>query len=336
MSAPTDLAIEVRGLGKVYEPAPRWLRAFLRTQVSEPVRALDAVDLHLEQGTVLVVAGPNGAGKSTLFRILAGLVAPTTGVATVLGQDATAQSVDLRRNLGFVSGDDRSLWLRHTVMENLEFRARLQGLRRTEMRRRIDTVLERVELGHASTRVCFALSAGMRARLQLACALLHSPPVLVLDEPTGAIDPVGSYRLLELVQHLAHDDGTSVLISTHKVEEIEALGDRVALLHAGRVVHFGPLDSLYARTHQARRLQLRFESDHAASCGAAALSAVWGVEELAVDRRHVTLATGLTTGRLLAVLDGELSAIECLTEQRVPLRELLAEVWIDELREVPA
>ena len=320
-------AIEVQGLGKVYEPAPRWLRAFLRSQLSAPIRALDDVSLSIERGAVLVVAGPNGAGKSTLFRVLAGLVAPTCGRATVLGLDATRQSVEVRRALGFVAGDDRSLWLRHTAAENLLFRGRLQGYRNTELTRRVSAALERVELTFAADRVGFALSAGMRARLQLACALLHEPPVLILDEPTSAVDPVGSYRLLELVRRLAREEGVTALLSTHKVEEIEAFGDRVALLHGGRVLHFGSIDALYSHTSGTRRLQISFPTTADANCALGTLLGFEGVQLTRLTERALTVTTALPTGVLLAALNGALPRISSITEERLPLRELLTGVW---------
>ena len=133
--------VEVRDLTKVYLPSPAWMRIFLRTQVRVAVRALDSISLHVEGGQICAIAGPNGAGKTTLFKILTGLLAPTSGSAAVLGIDATRESPQLRRVVGFMSGEDRSLWLRLTCVQNLEFRGRLQGLRSEELRARIADVL---------------------------------------------------------------------------------------------------------------------------------------------------------------------------------------------------
>ena len=210
--------VEVRDLTKVYLPSPAWMRIFLRTQVRVAVRALDSISLHVEGGQICAIAGPNGAGKTTLFKILTGLLAPTSGSAAVLGIDATRESPQLRRVVGFMSGEDRSLWLRLTCVQNLEFRGRLQGLRSEELRARIADVLDAVGLGDVGDRVGFALSAGMRARLQLACALLHQPPVLILDEPTGSVDPVGSFELLEMIRPAVQQDGGDLILVEADVE----------------------------------------------------------------------------------------------------------------------
>src|SRR5207237_8809473 len=122
------------------------MRFFLRTQIHEAVRALDDVSISVDGGQICVVAGPNGAGKTTLFRTLTGFLAPTDGYASVIGIDATRESPDLRRVVGFMSGDDRSLWLRLTCEQNLEFRGRLQGLRGNQLDARIDEVLDAVGL----------------------------------------------------------------------------------------------------------------------------------------------------------------------------------------------
>ena len=109
MSEAAAPAVEVTRLTKVYLPSPRWMRVFLRTQISQPIRALDEVSLSFARGQICVVAGPNGAGKTTLFKILTGLLAPTDGLASVVGIDATRESAELRRVVGFMAGDDRSL-----------------------------------------------------------------------------------------------------------------------------------------------------------------------------------------------------------------------------------
>src|SRR5438552_16264465 len=130
-----------------------------------------------------------------------------------------------------MAGADRTLWLRQTCEQNLEFRGRLQGLHGDALRVRIKDALDAVGLSDVADRVGFALSSGMRARLQLACALLHEPPVLILDEPTGTVDPVGSFELLEMIRRVTTERRLAVLFSTHRVDEIEALGEKAILLH---------------------------------------------------------------------------------------------------------
>jgi len=321
--------VEVRELTKVYLPSPRWMRFFLRTQIHEPVRALDNVCLRFEEAQICVVAGPNGAGKTTLFRILTGLLAPTSGSATVLGLDATRESPELRRVVGFMSGDDRSLWLRLTCEQNLEFRGRLQGLRGNDLKSRIDDVLAAVGLAEKGDTVGFALSSGMRARLQLACALLHRPPILILDEPTGTVDPVGSFELLEMIRRVTQERRLTVLFSTHRVDEIEALGEHVALLHHGRVIHTGPLQRLRGKLER-QMVTFEFVDEAAANASIARLDG--GPETEVVERAPAsfTVATNARIGELIEQLGETAAGITTLNERRIPLREVLAEVLAEE------
>lgn len=325
MSVAAAPAVEVRGLTKVYLPSPPWMRFFLRTQIREPVRALDEVSIRFDGGQICAVAGPNGAGKTTLFKILTGLLAPTEGSAVVVGIDATRESPQLRRVVGFMAGDDRSLWLRLTCQQNLEFRGRLQGLRGAALAARIDDVLDAVGLGDMHDRVGFALSSGMRARLQLACALLHEPPVLILDEPTATIDPVGSFELLQKIRQVTVERKLAVLFSTHRVDEIEALGENVVLLHRGHVVHAGPLDRLRGKLER-QVVTFDFVSAEAARAAADRLANAERTEVVERSADAVTVATSARLGDLLDRLGEATSSIRSLSEQRVPLREVLAEV----------
>jgi ABC-2 type transport system ATP-binding protein len=333
----TTPAVEVRGLTKVYMPSPRWLRFFLRTQIHAPVTALDDVTVEVDRGQICAVAGPNGAGKTTLFKILTGLLAPSAGSAVVLGVDATRESPELRRVVGFMSGDDRSLWLRLSCAQNLEFRGRLQGLRGDALRRRIADVLDLVGLAGMHDRIGFALSSGMRARLQFACALLHEPPVLILDEPTATVDPVGSFELLQKIREVTEERGLAVLFSTHRVDEIEALGENVVLLHHGNVVHAGPLDRL-RDTLERQVVTFTFATANAADAACARFEVADGTEIAERNETSVTLATNARMGELLQTLAELAPLVDSISEERVPLREVLATVLAerDSEREVYA
>lgn len=236
------LAVATRDLMKVYEPTPRWMRALVRSPSRTAVTALANVTFSVDRGQLCAVIGPNGAGKSTLFRILTGLTTPTAGRATVLGMDPVVDAHLIRRHVGFMPAEERTLFLRHTSRENLRFHGRLQGIEEAKLKSRIDEVLEVVGLWDARDRAGFALSSGMRARLMLARAIIHRPKVLILDEPTGAIDPIGAHEFLELIIKVTVEQETATLVSSHRLEEIDTLRDNVLLLDRGRVVFWGNLD----------------------------------------------------------------------------------------------
>ncbi len=242
--------IEVCGVSKVYETFPLPMRMLLRAPTSEPVRALDNVSLTLGPGEACVVVGPNGAGKSTLFRILTGLTTPSDGWARIDGLDSTRHARQVRHRIGFAPAEDRTLLLRHSSIENLAFHGAMQGMSGKSLDRAITDTLEFVGLGSVADRAAVALSTGMKARLQLARALLHEPKVLLLDEPTSAIDPLAAREIIRLVLEAARDRGAAVLISSHRLEEIETLQERVVVLDEGKIVYSGDLEVLRSRWTQ--------------------------------------------------------------------------------------
>lgn len=323
-----DVLVDIQSLSKVYLPSPLWLRTLVRTSIASPVMALDDVSFQVRRGEICAVIGPNGAGKSTLFRVLTGLTSPTSGFATVLGLHTTKESTAVRKVVGFMPADERSLWLRHTCRENLLFHARLQGVPEKHVGGRVDEMLELVGLREAADRVGFALSSGMRARLQLARALLHRPSVVILDEPTGSVDPVGSYELLELIKDITAARGLAVLLSSHRVEEIEALHHNVVMLDRGRLVHWGDLDSL---RHLWGRpgFRLGFAGEGAAAGAARLLEQLPGVEVVTAEPPLITVTSSIGIGELLESLDGELGAVTSVESTTVPLREILIRVARD-------
>lgn len=322
-----EAVVIVDGVSKTYVPSPPLMRALLRSALKAPVVAVDGVSLRVESGEICAIVGPNGAGKSTLFRILTGLTSPSSGRAFVAGFDVDRQSFHVRRRIGFHAADERMLLGRHSCRENLLFHGRLQGMPERALRRRVDEVLELVGLQRAGGRLAHALSSGMKARLQLARALLHHPEVLILDEPTGSLDPVAAYRFLELLRAVAAERGIAVLISSHRLEEIEALPDHVLLLNEGRVVYDGHLDDL-RRYWDTPRLEARFSSSAAAAAAAAVLASIDQIEVAGVDDDVVVLKTTLGLGNIISLADGQLGDLTSIGEVRMPLRDLLAELLV--------
>lgn len=317
---------------KVYVPSPLWMRALLRSSIWSPVVALEDCSLDVRAGEILAVVGPNGAGKSTLFRVLTGLTTPTSGRAYVCGVDATQKSHEVRRMVGFAPADEKTLLLRNTCRENLVFHGQLQGIPRRQLAGRVDEMLDFVGLGMAADRVAIALSSGMKARLQLARALLHRPRVLILDEPTSAVDPIAAYELLELIKEAVREWGSAALISSHRLEEIEALHNDVVLLDEGIIRYRGDLDALRSVWDEPR-LEFRFYNEPECLRASDQLRRIPEVEVIEVVGSTVTVATSITLGALLARADGELAGIESIQDVKLPLRELLAKILIERIEQ---
>lgn len=320
--------IQVRDVSKVYVPSPLWLRALIRTSTREPVHALKGVSLDVGPGKICAVVGPNGAGKSTLFRILTGLTTPTTGSAMVAGLDAEHQSTAVRRVVGFMPADDRSLWLRNTCVENLQFHGRLQGMHDDDLKKRIRETLELVGLTRARNRVGFALSSGMRARLQIARALLHRPRVLILDEPTGNVDPVGAFELVRLIKDITVRHELAVVISSHRLDEVEELHDAVLLLDKGRVIYHGSLDLMRQRWEKPQ-IVVEFADEAGAATGARVIDERLGGGVADISGRKVSVSTEAAAGEVIGILNGQVASIISVAASRMPLHQLMSKILSD-------
>jgi ABC-2 type transport system ATP-binding protein len=324
----TDWAVDVRDLTKTYLPSPRWMRVLLRSAITSPVTALGGISLAVAPGKICAIVGPNGAGKSTLFRVLTGLTSPTSGAAHVHGIDVSSAPRSVRALIGFVPSGDQTLYLRLSSVDNLLFHGQLTGLSGGALRQRIAEVLEIVGLSDAADRAGFALSAGMRARLQLARALLHQPRVLILDEPTAAVDPVGSHELLQVIEKVAADDGIAVLLSSHRLDEIEALRGRVVLMLRGTIIYDGDLDALMTQNRR-RTINLRFTTvgqKQQAERQMALLDELDLVRNPDHGPTELCALTDIAVGRLVSRLDGALEGMLAIEEARVPLRDLILDL----------
>ena len=209
-----------------------------------PVEALCGVTLSVERGEFFGLFGPNGAGKSTLIRCLTTLIIPTGGQATVMGFDVLSQADKVRQNIGLVFANENSFYGRLTGRQNLEFFAALYGLSRAASRRRIEELLALFGIG-SPDRQYQECSAGAKQRLLLARALLHDPPVLLLDEPAKSLDPLQIARLHALLQgELQRRQGKTILFTTHQVEEAAQLAGRAAILHRGTIRACGTIQEI--------------------------------------------------------------------------------------------
>jgi ABC-2 type transport system ATP-binding protein len=218
-------------------------------------RALDGVDFEVHPGEIVALLGPNGAGKSTALSILATLLEPTSGHVEVGQHPLPAEAKLARRALGLVP-QRVAVYPTLTARENLAYFASLHGMSRAPARRAIGRVLELVGLDARADEPILQFSGGMARRLNLACGILHEPRVILLDEPTVAVDPQARERIYELERSLA-GSGAAILHSTHHMEEAERLCDRVVLLDNGRVIASGTARELVARLGLRPRLTLR-------------------------------------------------------------------------------
>jgi ABC-2 type transport system ATP-binding protein len=235
----------------------------LRPGSREFAWALDGVGFAVEEGECFGILGPNGAGKTTLFKILATLILPDGGRAAVHGRDVVADAAEVRARLSPVIPEERSLNWRLSGVENLRLFAAIHRLRGAEREARVAELLDAVGLADAGPKMVAQYSSGMRQRLLIARALLPSPQVLLLDEPTRSLDPVATRKFWELVRNqLIGAQGCTVLLATHDPEEALALCDRVGIMDRGKLLSVGPPRALLARSASNRYRVTTKEPEH--------------------------------------------------------------------------
>ncbi len=225
-------AVEIRGLAKDFKTS-------LRRQL---LRAVDGVSLRIMPGEVYGLIGPNGSGKSTTMKALLGLVAPTAGTCAIFGKDSL--KVDSRRDVGFLP--ENPYFYKHlSGAETLKFYGRLCGLRGRKLTDRISELLALVDLEGARDRRIGGYSKGMLQRIGLAQALVQDPRLIILDEPTAGVDPVGSRQIRDLIFKL-REQGKTVFLCSHLLEQVQEVCDHVGIIFRGKLVKEGRLEDLIA------------------------------------------------------------------------------------------
>lgn len=212
------------------------------TKDYDGLRAVDALDLVVEEGEVFGVLGPNGSGKTTTILMLLGLTEPTSGTARVLGLDPARRPLDVKARVGYLP-EQVGFYEDLTARENLSYIARLNGIPRRDADARIDDALHRIGLDESADREVRGFSRGMRQRLGLAEVLVKRPDVVILDEPTLGLDPQAALDFLETIKGLK-DEGITILLSSHLLYQVQAICDRVGLFHRGEMALEGTVPDL--------------------------------------------------------------------------------------------
>ncbi|MBN8592171.1 MAG: ABC transporter ATP-binding protein [Anaerolineae bacterium] len=218
-------------------------------------RAVDHISLNVPAGSVLAVLGPNGAGKTTTVRMLTSILAPTSGRASIAGYDVVTQPEAVRAHVGVLT-EQHGLYERMKAVEYLDFFGRVYRLSATERKRRSLDLMDRFGLTFALDKRLGEYSKGMKQKLALVRSMLHNPPVLLLDEPTSAMDPLSAKQVRDAIIELQRDERT-FLITTHNLTEAQSLANTIAVIRAGRIVAHGTFDDLARQFIGAPVMELR-------------------------------------------------------------------------------
>ena len=254
----------------------RWL-PFRRGAAKTWFTAVNEVSLQIPQGEIFGLLGPNGAGKTTTIRMLCTLLEPTSGTARVNGFDTVRQANQVRQSLGTVLAGERSIYWKLTARENLQYFAALYHVPAEVARRRVDELLERMELRERANELVEKYSSGMKQRVAIARALLAQPPIILLDEPTLGLDPQAARMLRQLISELC-SEGHTILLTTHYMEEADQLSDRIGIIDQGKIIALDTPLALKQRIHQKDVIHLEVAGWHSEL--AAALQELPQVEKL--------------------------------------------------------
>ena len=227
--------IELRNLVKVFHDRKRG-----------EIRAVDDISFQCSPGKIFGLLGANGAGKTTTLRMLATLLRPTSGGGSIAGFDLLEQPEEVRTRIGFLSGTT-ALYGRLSVRETLAYFGRLNGIEEQVLKRRIDELLQMLEMDSFADGRCDRLSTGQKQRVSIARSIVHAPPVMVFDEPTSGLDVMSSRTIMRFIER-CRDDGQTVIFSTHIMSEAERLCDDIAIIHDGKIAGHGTLADLREKT----------------------------------------------------------------------------------------
>jgi len=298
--------------------------------------AVDNVSFTVESGEIFGLLGPNGAGKSTLIRMLTTLVPPTSGTANVAGHDIIRDPNAVRSSIGVIPQNmtsDPEL----TCAENIGIHARLFGITGAARRKRTEELLEAVGLADRADALASTLSGGMRRRLEIARGLVHDPQILFLDEPTTGLDPVSRISVWEMITHLRAQEGRTLFLTTHYMDEADRLCDRLAIVDKGKVVAMNTPVSLKSSVPGASRIELQFEPDlpHGAA-DLERLPAVKSVRTLGSATYRVSSDRGPASARELIELAHSLNLeLKALSVQSTTLDDVFLHYTGHGLMEMP-
>ena len=305
--------IEVKHLKRIFKART----GVFKRKVKEVV-AISDISFEIGQGELFGLLGPNGAGKTTTVRVLATLLIPTAGTATIAGLDVVKQANEVRKRIGFIFGGERGLYWRLTGYDNLRYFASLYHVDPEVSRARIPYLLEMVGLTGREKEKVEGYSRGMKQRLHVARTLLHDPEMLFLDEPTIGLDPVGARELRHVVQNL-RSEGKTILLTTHYMFEADALCQRIAVINHGRIIALDTPEGLKRLVSDLSVVEVEvFGSAETVVDRVRALPTVEAVNIENLDQRQVLL---VQSPRGSEIVPGILNALAGVRMGRVAVRE---------------
>lgn len=284
------------------------------------ITALDDVSFLVRRGEFVAYAGPNGAGKSTTMKLLSGMLQPTAGTISVLGMSPEKDRIALMKRLGVLFGNRTELWWDHPVIQSFEWKKVVWDIPDTVYRRNLDMVTELLDIGEIRNTFARELSLGQRMRADLAMMLLHSPEVILLDEPTLGLDVVAKRQMIEFLKKINREEGVTILVTSHDMDDLEEMARRILMISGGKLAFDGSFDGLRDITGNLTHFTVTTDGRKPELEGCRLLGGKHGVFEFEADLSGLSVSTLLERlSRVDGIMDVEI--------RKAPIEQVIAQLY---------
>jgi|TARA_B110000263_G_scaffold64076_1_gene55278 ABC-2 type transport system ATP-binding protein len=321
--------IEIKGLEKTYQVYQKkeGLRSSLRglfKREYKQVKAVQGIDLQIEQGEFVAFLGPNGAGKTTTLKLLSGVIHPSSGTATVMGHIPWQRENEYRRRFALVMGNKNQLWWDLPAQESFRLHQQIYRIEADVFQNTLDELTDLLDLRDLLQQPVRELSLGERMKMELTAALLHSPEVLFLDEPTIGLDVVAQHNIQQFLKYYQQKRKITILLTSHYMKDVAALCKRVVIIADGLIKYDGSLDGIIESTDQRKLITLQFR-DAINDSLLAALKKFGDVTDVETPRIKLTVARDVVPRMLSSILDGY--QVDDVVVEDPPLEDVIAAVF---------
>ena len=329
--APTDMslldsAVSLRGVTKHFiqwqrDNTGRGILQNLLKPEKKEIAALEDVSFTIRRGEFVAYAGPNGAGKSTTMKLLSGMLLPTSGEISVMGMSPQKQRRELMARLGVLFGNRTELWWDHPVIQSFEWKKVVWDIPEPLYRKNLEMVTELLELGGLLKTFARELSLGQRMRADLAMMLLHSPELILLDEPTLGLDVIAKRQMIDFLKQINRENGVTIVVTSHDMDDLEEMAQRILMISGGTIAYDGSFDGLREITGNLTRFTIAMDNGSAPAFDSGRLlKAENGVYEFEVDLMRHPIQSILSH---LADADG----VKDVEINKAPIEQVIAELY---------
>ncbi len=325
-TVPWDIAVKLSAVSKIFiqwqrENAGKGILKNLLKPDKKTVTALEVISFEVKRGEFVAYAGPNGAGKSTTMKLLSGMLQPTEGEVRVLGLSPEKDRIPLMHKIGVLFGNRTELWWDHPISQSFEWKRVVWDIPDVTYQQNLEMVTELLDMGELMKTYARELSLGQRMRADLAMMLLHSPELILLDEPTLGLDVVAKRQMIEFLKKINRENGVTIIVTSHDMDDLEEMAQRILMISKGKLAYDGSFDGLRAITGSLTRFIITMESGNTLQLGNAhLLSEKKGVYEYEVDLAKIPIKSLL----------GQLSCTEGVKDveiKKAPIEQVIGELY---------